>query len=445
MVATGQKVEELDKERDFPVTIFSGLDKPSGVPGLLDSWVTHPAPRPPCGAPVASAPAGGARARLKGAAGSGWPQWRTAAAVRGQERSSRGCSAARTGPSTPGDGHPTALPLSPPHSGPRPAGHPRSVPRIPGSRWPLRPGRPRARCPGRRCCSWLRCSLWPPRRGPQVRACGAPRSVGCLFPCPPACHSGDRCPALTPCCLRACLFTNLCILVGRVRARWVWALDTLRVGDGLGDTFSTRELGCFKPRPRTSGNQGAGTCLSVLEIQAKERKSDFGHREGVGGGGLGSWGTLSLVRLLLGVWVVILFTCLEVGQGHWGAQREADRQDCTPGPATAKALSFRLGNFAAGRRLVSLVEGEGPGQSVIFPRTSPSPKLGLQRGQTPLALQAKKLGWLSVFLRVSPRKRERKTQAFSGLSSLCPWCLGFHLRACIPTLGTVAFMYVISF
>lgn len=120
MVATGQKVEELDKERDFPVTIFSGLDKPSGVPGLLDSWVTHPAPRPPCGAPVASAPAGGARARLKGAAGSGWPQWRTAAAVRGQERSSRGCSAARTGPSTPGDGHPTALPLRAPSLRPAP-------------------------------------------------------------------------------------------------------------------------------------------------------------------------------------------------------------------------------------------------------------------------------------------------------------------------------------
>lgn len=69
-------------------------------------------------------------------------------------------------------------------------------PRIPGSRWPLRPGRPRARCPGRRCCSWRRCSPWPPLRGPQVRTCGTLRSVDCLFLCSPACHSGDTAPLL---------------------------------------------------------------------------------------------------------------------------------------------------------------------------------------------------------------------------------------------------------
>lgn len=101
-------------------------------------------------------------------------------------------------------------------------------PRIPGSRWPLRPGRPRARCPGRRCCSWRRCSPWPPLRGPQVRTCGTLRSVDCLFLCSPACHSGDTAPALTLCSLGACLVTNLCILLGRVRTRWVWALDTAR-------------------------------------------------------------------------------------------------------------------------------------------------------------------------------------------------------------------------
>lgn len=42
---------------------------------------------------ISSVPAGGAGAQLKGAAGSGWPQWRSAAAVRGQERSPRGAVA----------------------------------------------------------------------------------------------------------------------------------------------------------------------------------------------------------------------------------------------------------------------------------------------------------------------------------------------------------------
>lgn len=40
------------------------------------------------------------------------------------------------------------------------------------------------------------------------------------------------------------------------------------------DTEHTREL-------------GTETCLSALEIQAKERRSDFGHRTGGGGGSLG--------------------------------------------------------------------------------------------------------------------------------------------------------------
>lgn len=139
-------------------------------------------------------------------------------------------------------------------------------PRIPGSRWPLRPGRSRARCPGRRCCSWRRCSPWSPLRGPQVRTCGTLRSVDCLFLFPPACHFGDNCPALILCSLRACLVTNLCVLVGRIRARWVWTLDTLRAGDGLRDTYSTKKLGCLQRRPGTSRNQETGTCLGALEI-----------------------------------------------------------------------------------------------------------------------------------------------------------------------------------
>lgn len=62
----------------------------------------------------ASAPAGGAQAQLKGAAGLGWPQWRSAAAVRGQERSPRGAAAPPgTGHRTPGHGYPTALLCTP--------------------------------------------------------------------------------------------------------------------------------------------------------------------------------------------------------------------------------------------------------------------------------------------------------------------------------------------
>lgn len=46
------------------------------------------------------------------------------------------------------------------------------------------------------------------------------------------------------------------------------------MGDRLVDTNRTREL-------------GAGSCLSALESQAKERRSDFGHRKGLGGGWVG--------------------------------------------------------------------------------------------------------------------------------------------------------------
>lgn len=49
----------------------------------------------------------------------------------------------------------------------------------------------------------------------------------------------------------------------------MWALDTLSMGDGLLDTNRRREL-------------GTGSCLRALEIQAKERRSDFGHRTGAG-------------------------------------------------------------------------------------------------------------------------------------------------------------------
>lgn len=46
------------------------------------------------------------------------------------------------------------------------------------------------------------------------------------------------------------------------------------MGDGLVDTNLTRDL-------------GTGSCLSALEIQAKERRSDFGHCTGPGGGWVG--------------------------------------------------------------------------------------------------------------------------------------------------------------
>lgn len=168
-----ESIGELDKGRElswslFLVQIFNftKIEWGSGTCAPPASWGL-----------VASAPAGGARAQLKGAAGSGWPQWRSAAAVRGQERSLRGCSAAGTGHRTPGCGHPTAslcVPLTAARA--LPATHARS-PRIPGSRWPPRAGRPRACCSEQRCCSWRRCSLWLPQRDPQVRARLTPRSV----------------------------------------------------------------------------------------------------------------------------------------------------------------------------------------------------------------------------------------------------------------------------
>lgn len=74
----------------------------------------------------ASAPAGGARTQLKGAAGSGWPQWRSAAVVRGQERSPRGAAAPLAQdigrPATGTRRHCSALPSF------RPSPCPRSVP-----------------------------------------------------------------------------------------------------------------------------------------------------------------------------------------------------------------------------------------------------------------------------------------------------------------------------
>lgn len=236
--------------------------------------------------PFASAPAGGARARLKDAAGSGWPQWRSAAAVRGQERSPRGCSIARTGPRTPSDGHSTALPLRPRHSGPLPAGHPRSVPAHPGL--PMAPEAGASPRPLPWAALLLLAALLP-----VASSAGPPgthmrdSAVGRLsFPLLARLSLWGHCPALTLCSLGACLVTNLCILLGRVRTRWVWALDTLRAGDGLRDTYSTKELGRLQRRPGTSRNQETGTCLGALESKAKERKSDFGHRAGVGGG----WG-----------------------------------------------------------------------------------------------------------------------------------------------------------
>jgi hypothetical protein len=74
------------------------------------------------------------------------------------------------------------------------------------------------------------------------------------------------------------------------------------------DTEHTREL-------------GTETCLSALEIQAKERRSDFGHRTGGGGGSLGGievggGGTLfgqTLLRVEGEHLSVIFFTCLDVG------------------------------------------------------------------------------------------------------------------------------------
>lgn len=202
----GQKVE-LDRE-GLPCHFFSDLELPlklyihfffnftkthwgSGSPELLGH---SPGAPPALWGPFESAPAGGARARLKDAEGSGWPQWRSAAAVRGQERSPRGAASLAQDPGRPATGtrrRCLCAPLTPVRA--LPATRAR-YPRIPGSRWPLRPGRPRARCPGRRCCSWRRCSPWPPLPGPQVRTCRTLWSVDCLFLCPPACHSGDTAP-----------------------------------------------------------------------------------------------------------------------------------------------------------------------------------------------------------------------------------------------------------
>lgn len=137
--------------------------------------------------------------------------------MRGQERSPRGCTAARTGHRTPSHGHPTAL-LCVPLTAARalPATYARS-PRIPGFRWPPRPGRPRACCSGRHCCSWRRCYRWLPQQDPQVRARLTLRSAR-LSSAHPLVTLGDHCPTLALCCPRACLVTNLCILVSGVRA-----------------------------------------------------------------------------------------------------------------------------------------------------------------------------------------------------------------------------------
>lgn len=72
------------------------------------------------------------------------------------------------------------------------------------------------------------------------------------------------------------------------------------MGDGLVDTNRTRDL-------------GTGSCLSALEIQAKERRSDFGHCTGLGGGWVG--GTFFGQILPEGEgkhFSVIFFTCLGV-------------------------------------------------------------------------------------------------------------------------------------
>lgn len=148
--------------------------------------------------------------------------------MRGQERSPRGCSVARTGPRTPSDGHPTALPLRPRHSCPRPAGHPRSVPAHPGL--PMAPEAGASPRPLPWAALLLLAALLP-----VASSAGPPgthmrdSAVGRLsFPLLARLSLWGHCPALTLCSLGACLVTNLCILLGRVRTRWVWALDTAR-------------------------------------------------------------------------------------------------------------------------------------------------------------------------------------------------------------------------
>lgn len=149
------------------ITEFS--ETASGIPGRSGTLSPGSRPRPtqPPHRPTAPPPAGGARARLKGAVGGRRPQCRAPRLVRGLGEiragpGRGGHSAERTnlhrrrGP----DGGASALPDSvPAPSAQRPAAPP-SPPRTPGSRWRSRPGRPSARgacCPGRRCCSWQHC------------------------------------------------------------------------------------------------------------------------------------------------------------------------------------------------------------------------------------------------------------------------------------------------
>lgn len=189
--------------------------------------------------------------------------------MRDRERSPRGCSAAGTGHRTPGHGHPTrcsalpslrSAPCPPPTLGPHAFRAP-DGPRGQGVPAPAAQGG--AASPGGAApCSFLSGT-------PRYAHSGFRGWSRCPLLCPLACHSGDCCPALALCCPRACLVTNLCILVSGVRTRWVWALDSQSMGDGLVITNRTTEL-------------GNGTCLSALTFQAKEKRGDFGIARGRG-------------------------------------------------------------------------------------------------------------------------------------------------------------------